>query len=178
MACDSLVLLGPCVTRPMCIGSRCVQICSAALTLSHTGHWKFQHGTTWQKNSQSILKDVLLCYMKMAKATIRLPTPSKWTAAQWLRSSSVLKKAGSIQNRPRVGRPKKLSARAERHIQMLSLKDRRRNPVCIAAEIEEVGFSMLVLRPYAAHYIKLVCMAVTPEGSLFWRRYTRKPPNS
>ena len=48
------------------------------------------------------------------------------------------KRAGSTQNRPRVGRPKKLSARAERHIQMLSLKDRRGSPVSIAAEIEEV----------------------------------------
>ena len=33
------------------------------------------------------------------------------------------KRAGSTQNRPRVGHPKKLSAHAERHIQMLSLKD-------------------------------------------------------
>ena len=38
------------------------------------------------------------------------------------------KRAGSTQNRPGVGCPKKLSARAERHIQMLSLKDRRRSP--------------------------------------------------
>ena len=29
------------------------------------------------------------------------------------------------------------------------------------------GVSLLVLRPYAAHCIKLVCMAVLPEGSLF-----------
>ena len=49
------------------------------------------------------------------------------------------KSAGSTQNRPRIGRPKKLSARAERYIQMLSLKDRRKNAVSIAAEIEEVG---------------------------------------
>ena len=40
------------------------------------------------------------------------------------------------------------------------------------------GVSLLVLRPYAALYIKLVCMAVTPGGSLFWRRCTRKPANS
>ena len=77
------------------------------------------------------------------------------------------KKAGSTQNRPRVGQPKKLSTRAERHIQMLSLKDRRRSPVSIAVEIREVGVSLLVLRPYAVLYIKLVCMAVTPGGSLF-----------
>ena len=46
------------------------------------------------------------------------------------------KRAGSNQNMPR---PKKLSARAERHTQMLSLKDRYRSAVSIAAEIEEVG---------------------------------------
>ena len=50
-----------------------------------------------------------------------------------------LKRTGSTQNRPRVGRPKKLSARAERYIQMLSLKDRCRSAVSIAADIEEVG---------------------------------------
>ena len=49
------------------------------------------------------------------------------------------KSAGSSQKRARVGRPEKLSARAERHIQMFSLKDRRRSSVSIAAEIEEVG---------------------------------------
>ena len=70
------------------------------------------------------------------------------------------------------------SAVAGRHIQMLSLKDRRRSSISIAAEIEEVGVSLLVLRPYAALYIKLVCIAVTPGGSLFWRRYTRKPANN
>ena len=128
------------------------------------------------KNSLRILKEVLLCYMKMAKATRRLPTPWNWAAAQWLRSSSVLKE--STQNRPRVGRPKNLSARAERHIQMLSLKDRHRSAVSMVAESEEVGVSLLLFRPYATLYIKLVCLAVTPRGSLFWRQCTRKPSNS
>ena len=40
---------------------------------------------------------------------------------------------------------------------MLSLDDRRRSAVSIAAEIEEVGVSLLVLRPYATIYIKLMC---------------------
>ena len=48
------------------------------------------------------------------------------------------KRAGSTQNRPQVGHPKKLSARAEHHIQMVSLKDQRRSAISIAAEIEEV----------------------------------------
>ena len=104
MSCDSLVLLGPCVTWPMYIGSRCVQICSAALTL-----WKSLKVPAWHhmvKNSLRILKDILLCYMEIAKATRRLPTPWNWAG------------------------------------------------------------------------VKLVWMAVTPGRSLFWIRYTRKPPNS
>ena len=91
------------------------------------------------------------------------------------------KRAGSSQKIPRVGRPKKLSVRAERHIQMLSLKDWRGCSVSIAAEIEWVGvspYAALYIRPYAALYIKLVCMAATPGGRLFWRWYTRKSPNS
>ena len=88
--------------------------------------------------------------------------------------------AGSTQSRPRVGPPKKLSARAERHIQMLSLKYRRRGALSIAAEIEVVMgvVSLLVLRPYASLYIILLWMAVTPGGSLLWRRYTRNPAKS
>ncbi len=44
-------------------------------------------------------------------------------------------KTGSTQNRPRHGRPKKLSARAQRHIQRLCLENRRMS----AAEVEGVG---------------------------------------
>ena len=117
--------------------------------------------------------------MKMVKATRRLPTPWNWAAAQWLKSSSVLKERVPLRTGlPRIGHPKKLSARAEHHIQMLSSKDWCRCAVSIAAEIEEVGVSLLVLRTYATLYIKLVCMVVTPGGSLFWRRYTRKPASS
>ena len=49
------------------------------------------------------------------------------------------KRVRSTQNRPQVGRQKKLSACAEHHIQMLSLKDWCRSAVSIAAKIEEVG---------------------------------------
>ncbi len=37
----------------------------------------------------------------------------------------------------------------------------------IAAEVEGVGVSLSVLRPYVAHCIKMVCMDVTPEESFF-----------
>ncbi|XP_057697130.1 choline transporter-like protein 5 isoform X3 [Corythoichthys intestinalis] len=50
----------------------------------------------------------------------------------------------------------------------LLLRNVIRSAVIIAAEIEEDrGVSLLVLRPYFVLYIKLLCMAITPGGSLF-----------
>ncbi len=83
-------------------------------------------------------------------------------------------KTGCTQNRPRHGRPKKLSACAQRHIQRLCLGNRCMSAASIVADVEGVGWSggwggvsLSVLRPYAAHCIKLVCMAVIPYGTLF-----------
>ncbi len=76
-------------------------------------------------------------------------------------------RTGSTQNRPRRGRPEKLSASAQCHIQRLCLGNRRMSAASIAAEVEGVGVSLSVLRPYIAHCIKLVCMTVVPEESLF-----------
>ncbi len=69
-------------------------------------------------------------------------------------------RTGSTQNKPRHGRPKKLSARFQHHIQRLCLGNRHMSAARIAAEVEGVGVSLSVLRPYAAQYIKCVCMAV------------------
>ena len=76
------------------------------------------------------------------------------------------KRVGSTQNRPQVGRPKKLSARAEHHIQMLFLKDRRRSAVSIAAEIEEVGISLLscTLHQIGVHGCLSHCVAAQFSG--------------
>ncbi len=46
---------------------------------------------------------------------------------------------GSTQSRSRHGRPKKLSARAQRHIQRLCLENRCMSAASIAAEVEGVG---------------------------------------
>ncbi len=48
---------------------------------------------------------------------------------------------GSTQNRPRHGGPKKLSARAQRHIQRLCLVNRCMSAASIKAEVEGVGGS-------------------------------------
>ncbi len=63
-------------------------------------------------------------------------------------------RTGSTQNRPRHGWSKKLSARAQRHIQRLCLGNTCMSAHSTAAEVEGVGVSLSVLRPYAAHCIK------------------------
>ena len=130
------------------------------------------------KNSLRILKDIFLCYMKMAKVTRRLPTPWNWAAAQWLRSSSVLK----VQDQLRTG----LGSVVQRSwAYVLSVTSKcflwKIGAGVLSALLQRLkrwGFSLLLLRPYFALNMKLVCMAVTSGGSLFWRRYTKKPSKS
>ena len=88
------------------------------------------------------------------------------------------KSAGSTQNRPRVGRPKKLSARTERYTEMLSLKDRRRSAVSIAAEFEEVEGQPVSAQTIRCTLHQIGVYGCHPRRSLFRRRYTRTPPNS
>ena len=136
MSCDSLVLLGPCVTWRMCIGSRYVQICSAALTLPHTESSNMApHG----KELSEDLKRRIVALHEEGQGYKKIVNTLKLSCSTVAKIIQRFKRAGSTQNRLRVGRPKKLSARADHHIQMLSLKDWRRSAVSIAAQIEEVG---------------------------------------
>ncbi len=138
-----------------------------SLSLSHTGHWTFNMAPHGKERSEDLEKIIVALhkdgvgYKKIAK-TLKL---SCSTVAKTIQQFN---RTGSTQNRPRHGRPKKLSARAQRHIQRLCLGNRRMSAASINAELEGVGgVSLSVLRPYAAHCIKLVCMAVVPEESLF-----------
>ncbi len=148
------------------MGSRCVKlVCYRSHSLI-TGHWKFNMAPHGKELSEDLKKIIValhkdgIGYKKIAK-TLKL---SCSTVAKTIQRFN---RTGSTQNRPRHGRPKKLSARAQRHIQRLCLGNRHMSAASIAAEVEGVGVSLSVLRPYAAHCIKLVCMAVVPEGSLF-----------
>ncbi len=139
------------------------------LSLSHTGHWKFNIAPYGKELSEDLKKRIVTLhkdgvgYKKIAK-TLKL---SCSTLAKTLKLSCSMvtntiqrfNRTGSTQNRPRYGRPKKLSGH--------DLGNRRMSAASIVAEVEGVGVSLSVLRPDAAHCIKLVCMAVIPEGSFF-----------
>ncbi len=74
-------------------------------------------------------------------------------------------KTGSTQNRTRHARPKKLSARAQRHIQGLCLGNRRID-ASIAAELEGVGGGGggQPVRPYTASNWS-TCLSSQKENS-------------
>ncbi|CAI9558684.1 unnamed protein product, partial [Staurois parvus] len=118
-----------------------------SLSLSHTGHWKLNMAPHGKELSGDLKKRIValhkdgLGYKNIAK-TLKL------SCSMVAKTIQRFNRTGSTQNRPRHGRPKKLSARARHHIQRLSLGNRH---MSTAAEVEGV------LRPYPAHCIKLVC---------------------
>ncbi len=85
----------------------------------------------WTKRIVAIHKDGV-GYKKIAK-TLKLS--SRMVAKTIQRFN----RTGSTQNRPRHGRPKKLSARAQHHIQRLCLGNRSMSAASIATEVEGVG---------------------------------------
>ncbi len=159
VSCDSLVLQG---LRSKW-GADVLNLV-LLLSLSHTGHWKFNMAPYGKELFEDMKKRIVALhkdgvgYKKIAK-TLKL------SCSTVVKTIQRFNRTGSTQNRPRHGRPKKLSAHAQRHIQRLCLGYRRMS----AAEVEGGGGggSLSVLRPYTAHCIKLVCMAVVPEGNLF-----------
>ncbi len=88
------------------------------------------------KNSLRIWKKVLLLYIKDGKLVnykLKLSCSMVVKTIQWF------KRTGYTQNRPRHGRTKKLSARAQCHIQRLCLGNRRVSAASIAAEVKGEG---------------------------------------
>ncbi len=126
-----------------------------SLSLSHTGHWKFNMAFRGKELSEDLKKIIVALhkdgvgYKKIAK-TLKL---SCSTVAETIQRFN---RTGSTQNRPRHGRPKKLSARAQRHIQRLCLGNRRMSATSIAAEVEGgVGGSACQCSDHTQHQIAL-----------------------
>ncbi len=121
------------------MGSRCVKFGVIALTISY---WSLevQHGTSWQRTLWGSEKIIVALhkdgvgYKKISK-TLKLICSTVATTIQRFN------RTGSTQNRPCHDRPKKLSARAQRHIQRLCLGNRCMCAASIAAEVGGGGGS-------------------------------------
>ncbi len=108
-----------------------------SLTLSHTGHWKFNIAPHGKQLSEKDLEKRIVAlhkdgvgYKKIAK-TLKLSCSTVAKTIQWFN------RTGSTQNRPRHGLTK--SARAQCHIQRLCLGNRCMSAASISAEVEGVG---------------------------------------
>ncbi len=105
-----------------------------SLSLSHTGHWKFNMAPHGKELSEDLKKRIVALnkdgvgYKNIAK-TLKLSCSTVAKTIQWFN------RTGSTQNRPRHGRPKKLIAGAQRHIQRLCLGNRRMSAASIAAGV-------------------------------------------
>ena len=140
------------------MGSRCVKFGVIALTLA--SHWKFTMAPRGKELWGSAKKIVALHkdglgFKKIAK-TLKL---SYSTVAKTIQQFN---RTGSTRNRPRHGQPKNLSARAQRHIQRLSLGNRRMSAASIAAEVEGVGGRPVSVQTLRRTLHQIGCMAVIP----------------
>ncbi len=173
VSCDSLVLQGL-----RCEWGAGVLNLVLSLSLSHTGHWKFNMAPHCKELSEDLKKIIVALhkdgvgYKKVAK-TLKLSCSTVAKTIQWFN------RTGSTQNRPRHGRPKKLSAYAQRHIQRLCLGNRRMSAASIAAEVEGVGGSACQCSDHTPHtasnwfaWLSSQKEASSKDGC------TRKPANS
>ncbi len=109
-----------------------------SLSLSHTGHWKFNMAPNGKELSEN-LKKIIVALHKDGIGYKKIAKTLKLSCSMVAKTIQQFNRTGSTQNRPRHGRPKKLSARARCHIQRLCLVNRRLSAASIAAEVEGVG---------------------------------------
>ncbi len=131
VSCDSLVSQGL-----RCEWGAGVLNLVLSISLSHTGHWKFNiapHG----KELAEDLKKIIVVLHKDGVGYNKIAKTLKLSCIMVAKTIQRFNRAGSTQNRPRHGRPKKLSA--QHHIQRLCLGNIRMSAASIAPEVEGVG---------------------------------------
>ncbi len=109
-----------------------------SLSLSHTGHWKFNMAPHGKELSEDLKKRIVALH-KDGVGYNKIANTLKLSCSTVAKTMQRFNRTGSTQNRPRHGRPKKLSARAQHHIQRLCLGNRCMSAASISAEIEGVG---------------------------------------
>ncbi len=135
VSCDSLVLQGL-----RCEWRAGVLNLVLSLSLSHTGHWKFNMVPNGTELSED-LKIRIVALHKYGVGYKKIAKTLKLSCSTVAKTILQFNRTGSTQNRPRHVGPKKLSTRAQRHIQRLWLVNRRMSAASIAAKVEGVGGS-------------------------------------
>ncbi len=137
-----------------------------SLSLSQTGHWKFNMAPHGKELSEDLKKKKNVALHKDGVGYKKIAKTLKLSCSTVAKNIQQFKRTGSTQNRPRHGRPKKLSAHAQRHIQRLCLGNRCMSAASIAAEVEGVGG-----QPVSAQTIRRTLHQISLHGC----RPRRKP---
>ncbi len=86
------------------------------------------------KNSLRIRKKRIVALHKEGEGYKKIAKTLKLSCSTMTKTIQRFNRTGSTQNRPRHGRPKKLNARAQCHIQRLCLGNRHMSAASIAAD--------------------------------------------
>ncbi len=147
---------------------------------SHTDHWMFNMAPHGKELSEDLRIRIVALHKDGRPRLQEVGTPWKPSYSTVARVIQRFSKTGFTRNMPHKGRSKKLSPCAVRQVQKLASKNRRMSAASIALDyrLQKLKVSLSVLRPYAHTLQQFGCMAVIPEGSLFWSWLTKKPANS
>ncbi len=129
VSCDSLVLQGLRCNWGAGVLNKVLSL--SLVTGSSTWHLMAKIWGSEKKRIVALHKDGV-SYKKIAKTL-------KMSCSTVAKTIERFNRTDSTQNRPRHGRAKKLSARAQLHIQRLCLVNRRMSAASIAAEVAGVG---------------------------------------
>ncbi len=86
-----------------------------SLSLSHTGHWKFNIAPHGKELSED-LKKIIVALHKDDVGYKKIAKTLKQSCSMVAKTMQRFNRTGSTKNRNRHGQPKKLSARAQHHI--------------------------------------------------------------
>ncbi len=134
VSCDSLVLQGL-----RCEWGAGVLNMVLSLSLSHTGHWKFNMAPHGKELSEDLKKKMIVALHKDGVGYKKITKTLKLSCSTVAMTIQRFNRTSSTQNRPCHARPKKLSAHAQCHIQRLCLGNRRMSAASIAAELKGWG---------------------------------------
>ncbi len=136
-----------------------------SLSLSHTGHWKFKMAPHGKELSKNLKKRIVALHkdgVSYKKITKTLKLSCRWTRPYSGLTGQVPLRTGlaMVDQRSLVHVLSVISRGCVLEIAVWVLP-------ALLQRLKGGGVSLSVLRPYAAHCIKLVCTAVAPEGNLF-----------
>ncbi len=174
VSCDSLVLQGL-----RCEWGAGVLNLVLLLSLSHTGHWKFNMAN----NSLRIWNIYIYIYIVVAlhKDGVgykKIAKTLKLSCSTVAKTIQRFTRTGSTQNRPRHSQPKKLSARAQCYIQRLFLRNRRMSAASIAAEVEGVGGSACQWSDHMPHTASNWSVWLSSQKEASSKDYAQQSPQT